>query len=108
MEEFKWRKTEKGIARAAYDKALRNECSDVIDTVKQKALKISEPREVWELEKYLRERRREIDSKYDYRYSALPYVFGRLVREGWITMEDLEGLGDEKRERIKLIATAPY
>ncbi len=108
MEEFKWSKTEKAIARAAYDKAFRNECNHIIETVKQKACMLSEPRGIWELEDYLRRKRKEIDNKYDYRYSALPYVIGHLVREGWITMEDLEGLGEEKRERINGIATAVF
>jgi hypothetical protein len=108
MEEFNWSKTEKAIARAAFDKALRNECNDVMEKVKQKAQMLSEPRGIWELEDYLYKKRKEIDNKYDYRYSALLYVFGRLVREGWITMKDLEGLGEEKRERINAIATAVF
>jgi hypothetical protein len=73
--------------------------------VRQKAASLAEPKGIWELEDYLCERRKEIDQKYDYRYSALIYVFGHLVREGWIDMKDLEGLGEEKIQRIHLTAT---
>ena len=36
---------------------------------------------------------------------VLVHVFGRLVREGWITMKDLEGLEEEKVQRIQLVAS---
>ncbi len=72
--------------------------------MKKKASNLSEAKEIWELEDYVYEKRKEIDNKYDYRYSALIHVFGRLVKEGWIKMKDLEGLGEEKVQRIQLIA----
>jgi hypothetical protein len=104
MEDIKWSKTEKAIARTAYDKAYRNECDGIIATIKQKVASLSGPKGIWELEDYLYEKRKETDNKYDYRYSVLTLVFGRLVRDGWIKMQDLEGLGKEKIERIQLIA----
>ena len=105
MTELKWSQKEKAISRAAFDNAYRNECDAIIRTVKQKAGSLSESKGIWELEDYLYEKRKETDNKYDYRYSALLPVFGRLVREGWITLKDLEGLGEEKIRRIQLIAT---
>src|SRR5512136_1047372 len=104
MTDAKWSKKEKSISRAAFDKAYKNECNNIIETVKNRARNLSEPKEIWGLEDYLYEKRKEMDNKYDYRYSVLIHVFGRLVGEGWITMEDLEGLGEEKLQRIQLIA----
>jgi len=104
MNDLKWSPKEKSISRTAYYKAYRNECEDIIKTVRQKANTLSEPKGIWELEDYLYEKRRERDNKYDYRYSVLITVFGRLVKEGWINMKDLEGLGKEKLERIQFIA----
>ena len=59
----------------------------------EKAGQIKEPADLWDLEHYLTQRRKEIDRKYDYRYSQLDLVFGRLLREKWIAEEDLRGLG---------------
>ena len=42
----------------------------------------------------------QVDKKYDRRYSVLPIVFARLIREGWLKPEDLGGLSDEKLEQI--------
>jgi hypothetical protein len=40
----------------------------------------SEPADLWDSEYYLTQRRKEIDS-YEYKYSQLPQVFGRLLQE---------------------------
>ena len=105
MNDMKWSQKEKSISRTAFDKAYRNQCDRIIKTIRQKVDGLSEPKGIWELEDYLYEKRKEIDNKYDYRYSVLLPVFGLLVKEGWITMNDLEGLGEEKIERIQLIAS---
>jgi Photoprotection regulator fluorescence recovery protein len=55
---------------------------------------------IWDLHDYLSKKRREIDSKYDYRYSVLLMVFARLVYEGWLTEDDLSGIGSEKFDII--------
>jgi len=73
-----WSKSEKAIARTAFDTALKRELQDVMRKTKQMANQIKEPADLWELEHYLTERRKEIDRKYDYRYSRLTLVFGRL------------------------------
>jgi len=104
MSDLAWSQREKSIARAAYNKAYRNESDNIIKTVKQKANTLSEAKGIWELEDYLSEKRREMDIKYDYRYSVLIFVLGRLVREGWANIEDLEGLEKVKLERIRSIA----
>lgn len=68
---------------------------------KERAARIRAASELWELERWLCERRREIDQKYDYRYSVLPMVFGRLVLEQRLSVEDLEGLEPKKIAAIR-------
>jgi len=58
-------------------------------------------RTIWRLHDYLSEKRRDFDRKYDFRYSVLMLVFSRLVSEGWLKIDDLSGIGDEKVEAIK-------
>jgi hypothetical protein len=99
-----WSKSEKAIARTAFDAALKRELQDVMRKTKQMANQIKEPADVWELEHYLTERRKEIDRKYDYRYSQLTQVFGRLLYERRITEEDLRGLGEDKMKPIRSLA----
>ena len=102
--ESTWSKSEKVIARAAFDAALKRELQEVMRKAKQMASQIKEPADVWELEHYLTERRKEIDRKYDYRYSQLRHVFGRLLYEGRISEEELHGLRDDKLKAILSLA----
>ena len=99
-----WSKSEKTIARTVFDAALKGELQDVMQQAKQMANQIKDPADVWGLEHYLTERRKEIDRKYDYRYSQLPRVFGRLLCEGRVSEEELRGLRDDKLKSIRSLA----
>ena len=99
-----WSKLEKAIARAAFDAALKRELHELMQETKRRANQIKEPADVWDLEHYLTERRKEIDRKYDYRYSQLRHVFARLLYEGRVGEEDLSGLRDDKLKSIRSLA----
>ena len=76
----------------------------MIREAKQKAGQIKEAADLWGLQHYLTQRRKEIDRKYDYRYAQLDLVFGRLLQEKWIGEEDLRGLGEDKLRAIRSYA----
>jgi hypothetical protein len=99
-----WSRSEKAIAHKAFDAAVERELQEVIREAKHRAGQIKEPADLWDLEQYLTQRRKEIDRKYDYRYSQLDLVFGRLLREKWIDEEDLRGLREEKLRAIRSYA----
>jgi hypothetical protein len=102
--ELIWSKSEKTIARTAFDAALGRELHEVIQKTKQMANAIQQSANLWDLEHYLTQRRKEIDRKYDYRYSQLTQVFGRLVYEKRLREEDLSGLGEDKLKLIRSFA----
>ena len=58
-----WSKSEKTIARTAFDAALGRELHEVIQEVKRMASGIQESSDLWDLEHYLTERRKQIDRK---------------------------------------------
>ena len=99
-----WAKSEKTIARTAFDAALGRETHDVIQEVKRTASEIRESSDLWDLEHYLTERRKQIDRKYYYRYSQLTLVLGRLLYENRLGEEDLRGLREEKMKSIRSLA----
>lgn len=99
-----WSKTEKEVAREAFGRAYERECKELSNKVKEMANTAKTPKDIWELHEFLTEKRKEIDEKYDYRYSVLILVFGKLLREGWIGLDDLEGLNEDKITKIKNIA----
>jgi hypothetical protein len=99
-----WSRSEKTIARAAFDAALRRELQQVMQEAKQQANQINEPADLWDLEHYLTQRRKEIDRKYEYKYSQLTHVFGRLLYEKRLCDEELRGLREDKLKPIRSFA----
>ena len=102
----KWSDAEKAIARKAFERALQQDLGAVIRQAKKMAGRIEQPSDLWELERYLTERRKEIDRQYDYRYSVLLNVFAGLIRKGRLREQDLRGLSEEKLRHIHQMAQA--
>ncbi len=100
-----WSNAEKKIARAAFDAALDAELAALLAEFKQRALAVTDVAQLWEIEDLLRERRREIDRKYDFRYSQLVVVFGQLLRDGGLQEQQLGGLGQDKLTLIRQVAS---
>jgi hypothetical protein len=99
-----WSRSEKAIARKAFDAALGQELHEVIQEAKKMASRIQQPSDLWDLEYYLTQRRKEIDRKYDFRGSRLTDVLGRLLYENRLGEEDLRGLREEKMKSIRSFA----
>lgn len=65
-----------------FEQALQLELEEIVTEAKNMAANIEEPSDLWNLERWLTQRRLAIDRKYDYRYSMLPIVFATLPQEG--------------------------
>jgi hypothetical protein len=59
---------------------------------------------VLKLERYLTERRKDIDGKYKFRSSRLTRTFGRLLCERRVSENELRGLGEDKLKVIRSCA----
>lgn len=66
---------------------------------------MSGPSDLWRIHDYLGDQRERTDEKYDYRYAVLVFVFARGLKEGWLRESGLEGLSEEKIEKIKYLAS---
>lgn len=104
MEDSRWSNSEKKIARALFDRAVKTELAELIEDFKQKAAAVNSPDQMWDIGERLEHIRRDFDRKYDYRYSQLILVFGRLLHEKRISEDDLQGLAADKLEHIRQIA----
>ena len=65
IRDLKWSKTEKRIARAAFDRAYEREMASIKKEVFRILENLKDDHAIWKLEDYLREKRREIDKKYE-------------------------------------------
>jgi hypothetical protein len=98
--ENKWSSTEEKVAREAFERAYEREIAALLKEVRAKVSAMTELNELWQLHDFLSVRRHEIDGKYDYRYSTLIFVFARLIRDGWLHLDELESLDRDKLAKI--------
>ena len=100
-----WSPEEKKLARKAFEQAYNRQCAALLAKIKEMIASSADPNVIWQVHDYLSEQRKEVDCTFDYRYSVLQQVFGKLLCEGWLTEADLAGLGEDKLKKIKLWAT---
>ena len=99
-----WSKSEKAIARKAFDAVRKRELHELMQEAKEIADQIKQPSDLWDLQEYLTQRRKEIDRKYGYRYSHLTQVFGRLLYETRVSEEELRGFSKDNLTTIRSFA----
>jgi len=61
-------------------RALKRECAAIMEKLKGLAITAEKPEDMWAINEYLTDQQKVIEGKYDYRYSQLIIVFGRLLR----------------------------
>lgn len=99
-----WSRSERAIARAVFDAALNRELRELMQQTKQRASRIQQPSDLWDLENYLTQRHKDIDRKYNFRSSRLTQVLGRLLWECRVSDTELRGLHEDKLKSIRSCA----
>ena len=105
MHDLKWSESERKLARRVFDAALQQELAEIMKQFKELAVHAEKSADMWDIEEWLAQQRRDIDVKYDFRYSQLIGVFGKLLRENRVSEQQLGGLGEDKLSYIRCIAT---
>jgi hypothetical protein len=100
MHDLSWSKREKQIAHAAFERALARESAALLAEIKERALALTQLDDVWKLEHFIKQKRQAVAERYDFRYSVLLYVFADLIHAGFLEMEELDGLGEDKIARL--------
>ncbi|MBW4520522.1 MAG: hypothetical protein KME16_12575 [Scytolyngbya sp. HA4215-MV1] len=105
MEEsqHEWSLAEQQLAREIFDRAYEREITALVKDVRTRSSTLERIEDLWQLHDFLSAKRHEIDGKYDYQYSVLLFVFARLVRDGWLHLNELEQLNTDKLSKIKAL-----
>lgn len=98
-----WSPREKKAARAIYNLVMDRAEADFL--ARHRAKEINSPGELWEYEGELREERKDFQMIFQYTYPSLDLSFGIAMRRGWITEDEMQGLREERINRIKAIST---
>ncbi|MDJ0730870.1 MAG: hypothetical protein QNJ33_12840 [Crocosphaera sp.] len=99
-----WSETDQKIAQEALRKAYTRETEALVAEINQKASQITQISDIWALNDYLNSQRYNIDGKYDCRESTSIFVLAQLVKEKWLTLDELTGLTPSTRAKVGALA----
>jgi hypothetical protein len=99
-----WSEQEQGIARVALDRAQLRAVHVLIEAIRVQSGRLDSMDSVWNLHDFLSTQRYQIEGRFDFRLDGILFVFASLLKEGLISLEELEGLGDEKLAKIKAMS----
>ena len=104
VSEATWTDVEKQIARTAFDRAYKREIEALLEQVREEASTLVEVGDLWRLHDFLSAKRHAVEGKYDYQYPALLFVFAGLLKEGWLHLNELEGLDKDKLSKVAALS----
>ncbi len=100
VSQVQWSDQETAIAESALRTAHQREISALVQTVRDRATHLQQVDDIWHLHDFLSARRFDIDGKYDSRASEILFVLSKLVKEGWVSLDELSGLEAGKLAKI--------
>ncbi|WP_081699682.1 hypothetical protein [Picosynechococcus sp. NKBG15041c] len=98
-----WSLQEEAIAKTAFDLSYRREIAAVMAEAKRQADEAQEPADLWQLNDFLSARRHYLDGKYDFSPESLVFTFAQLIKEGWLELQELDGISAEKLSKIRIL-----
>jgi Photoprotection regulator fluorescence recovery protein len=99
-----WTQDEQKVAEMAFKTAYERETLALLQEVRNRADSVTALEDAWSLHDFLSARRFEIDGKYDFDYPNLLFVFARLVKDGWLSIQELESLEPSKIAKISALS----
>ncbi|BAZ45096.1 hypothetical protein NIES4102_21130 [Chondrocystis sp. NIES-4102] len=102
--ETKWSPMEETIAQQALQKAYERETTALIEHIRDRANSINQLEDLWYLHDLLSTKRHEIDGKYHYDQTTIVFDFAKLVKEKWLSIEELTGLKPQIITKISVLA----
>lgn len=98
--ETQWSAPERKIAKNALEMACQREADALIKEVRNEVRELNAIEDLWRLHDFLSARRHYIDGKYDDSEAGIVFVLAGLVKEGWLAIDELDGLDDAKLAKI--------
>ncbi|MFM7264326.1 MAG: hypothetical protein ACKOZW_01770 [Cyanobium sp.] len=99
-----WTAQEQEVAQRVYEQALVREVEALIETLRQETAALTNPEQVWRFHDFLSIRRHQIEGRGAFRLDGLLFVLADLVKGGLASLDELDGLSDDKRAKIQAMA----
>jgi hypothetical protein len=99
-----WTDQEQGLAQAIFAIALARDLDCLISDLRSKAKDLGSAEDIWQMHDFLSIRRHEIEGRFDFRLPGLLFVFADFVKDGLVSLEELEGFSVDKLAKIRAMS----
>ncbi|MGI0480399.1 hypothetical protein ACN4EE_06380 [Geminocystis sp. CENA526] len=99
-----WNHTEIEISHSVLQKAYQRETETLMAQVRSQINNMTDMQQLWQVHDLLSAKRYDLDGKYDNREPMLVFTFAQLLKEGWISLEELNGLDSAKLAKISSLS----
>lgn len=99
-----WSVEEQDLARRMFERALSREVEALIQTLRSEAASLQAAEDVWRLHDYLSIQRHAIEGRSQFDLAGLLFVFAGFVREGLASLEEFQGLSEDKLAKISAMS----
>lgn len=99
-----WNHTELKISQQVLKKAYQLETEALMTQVRSQITNMTNINQLWQVHDLLSAKRYDLDGKYDNREQMLVFTFAQLLKEGWINLEELNGLDSAKLAKISSLS----
>ncbi|BAQ65685.1 hypothetical protein [Geminocystis sp. NIES-3709] len=102
--ETQWTSTEIEISQRVLKTAYQRETETLVTQIRHQINNLTEMEQLWQIHDILSAKRYDLDGKYDARESMLIFTFAQLLKEGWISLEELQGLDPTKLAKVSSLS----
>lgn len=99
-----WTVEEQDLARRVFERALKRELEALIETLRSQTAALNSAEDVWRLHDFLSIQRHAIEGRVAFQLTGLLFVFAGFVRDGLASLEEFQGLSEDKRFKISAMA----
>lgn len=99
-----WTTKEIEISQQVLNKAYQRETETLVAQVQYQINNMTDITQLWQVHDLLSAKRYDLDGKYDARESMLIFTFAQLLKEGWISLEELHGLDQAKLAKVSSLS----
>lgn len=99
-----WTTEEQDLARRVFQRALSREVEALIESLRAQSAALRTSEDVWRLHDFLSVQRHAIEGRLAFRLPGVLFDFAGFLREGLVSLEELEGLAADKLAKISAMS----
>jgi hypothetical protein len=95
-----WTEQEQAVGKIALDRAQTRTIERLIADLHRQVIELTSADQIWQLHDFLSIQRHGIEGRFEFRQESILFVFASLIKEGFLSLDELQGLDAEKLAKI--------